>query len=413
MHKILKGQNGTSVPNLVSKLPEVKLPDISTIMPKINSLNTSDIGLAQASKIGSTKAASKSGKSGSGSGGVNNMSEGLQAGLNFIGSTLGALSGGHLTQEQSMTREGIRGAIGSFGPVGAIVNAASGVVDALGAATGLNLDNLDRSAAKRAGVKGAAGANQIINSLPAMSMLVGMFGGRTAKSYKSAEIDQLTSAYGGSVGDINAAQKLSNKRTLFGKGKINKFIKKQNKINNLLTDIGLDAKLAKSNTAAETYISQNQNQYSGYTPQLLLSRKGMKFPQLDDARKLISSWSIKSTETQELRKFKLGGSMNLIPEGVLHARKHQLENINPNLKDQITNKGIPVITESDGEIVQTAEIEKDEWTLRKEFTDKLEELYKLYQKDPSDEVAIKAGKLICYELLKNTDDRSGLIKSIK
>lgn len=105
--------------------------------------------------------------------------------------------------------------------------------------------------------------------------------------------------------------------------------------------------------------------------------------------------------------------MNLIPEGVLHARKHQLENINPNLKDQITNKGIPVITESDGEIVQTAEIEKDEWTLRKEFTDKLEELYKLYQKDPSDEVAIKAGKLICYELLKNTDDRSGLIKSIK
>jgi hypothetical protein len=60
-----------------------------------------------------------------------------------------------------------------------------------------------------------------------------------------------------------------------------------------------------------------------------------------------------------------------------------------------------------------AEIEKEEWTLRKDFTDQLESLYHLYQKDNSSEAAIKAGKLICYELLKNTDDRSGLIKSVK
>ena len=38
---------------------------------------------------------------------------------------------------------------------------------------------------------------------------------------------------------------------------------------------------------------------------------------------------------------------------------------------------------------------------------------KQYQEDSSDDVAIEAGKLICYELLKNTDDRSGLIKSIE
>jgi hypothetical protein len=40
-------------------------------------------------------------------------------------------------------------------------------------------------------------------------------------------------------------------------------------------------------------------------------------------------------------------------------------------------------------------------------------LYSQYQEDPSDDIVIEAGKLICFELLKNTDDRSGLIKSIK
>lgn len=105
--------------------------------------------------------------------------------------------------------------------------------------------------------------------------------------------------------------------------------------------------------------------------------------------------------------------MNLIPEGALHARKHYLEEVNPELEGQITKKGIPVITHSEGGVTQTAEIEKNEWTLRKEFTDQLESLYSQYQEDPSDDIVIEAGKLVCFELLKNTDDRSGLIKSIK
>lgn len=334
----------------------------------------------------------------------------LQAGLEAAGSVLGGLSTSGLTQEQALTREGIRSAISSVGPVGAIIGAASGVVDAIGSATGLNLDNIDADAAKRTGIGGKAATQGFINSLPGASMLVGMFGGRTAKSYKSAEIDQMTNAYGGSVADINAAQALSGKRML-GTGKANKFIREQNRVNNLITDISLESKLRKSNSAGDTYLSQNQNKYAGYTPQLLLSKKGMKFPELDTARSLINSWKVKPTEDPQ--KFQLGGKMNLIPEGALHARKHNLEKVNPELEGQITRKGIPVVAQGEGGVIQQAEIEKEEVIFRKEFTDELERLYKQYQDDSSEDIAIEAGKLICYELLKNTDDRSGLIKSIE
>lgn len=403
-NKILKAQFGTQNPSIISNTRKTSIDNnfkVKTPAPPSADLNKMK-AKAPGAKV----------KSSSGGGGIKNMSAGLQQGLGTAASTLGSMSGGDLTAEQNATREGIRSAISSAGPIGAIIGAASGVVDAIGSATGLNLDNIDKDAAQRAGINGKAGLQNTLNSLPGVSMLVGMFGGKSAKSYKSAEIDQMASAYGGSVNDINAAQSLSGKRML-GTGKANRFIREQNRINNLVTDISLESKLRKSNTAGELYTTQNQNKYSGYSPQLLLSKQGMKFPELDNARKLISSWSIKSTETQELPKFQLGGKMNLIPEGALHARRHNLEEVNPELEGQITNKGIPVVVQSEGGVVQQAEIEKEEVVFRKEFTDELEDLYEAYQENPLEELAIKAGKLICYELLKNTDDRSGLIKSVK
>lgn len=405
MHnKIVKASSGSIIPTGFH-------PFVTLINP-LDNVKKMKIGAPRPSKE-STKAAQKNAKSIDNVAFTSNkmgMSGGLQAGLGAASSMLGGLSTSGLTQEQASTREGIRSAISSAGPIGAIIGAASGVVDAIGSATGLNLDNIDADAAKRAGIGGKAATQGFINSLPGASMLVGMFGGRTAKSYKSAEIDQMTNAYGGSVADINAAQALSGKRML-GTGKANKFIREQNRVNNLITDISLESKLRKSNSAGDTYLSQNQNKYAGYTPQLLLSKKGMKFPELDTARSLINSWKVKPTEDPQ--KFQLGGKMNLIPEGALHARKHNLEKVNPELEGQITRKGIPVVAQGEGGVIQQAEIEKEEVIFRKEFTDELERLYKQYQDDSSEDIAIEAGKLICFELLKNTDDRSGLIKSIK
>lgn len=101
---------------------------------------------------------------------------------------------------------------------------------------------------------------------------------------------------------------------------------------------------------------------------------------------------------------------NIIPEGALHARKHNMENA-----DNLTKKGIPVI---DNEGEQQAEIEKNEIIFTLEVTKKLEELYSKYtdhehsQKE-KDEVAIEAGKLLVEQVLFNTEDRTGLISTLE
>lgn len=92
---------------------------------------------------------------------------------------------------------------------------------------------------------------------------------------------------------------------------------------------------------------------------------------------------------------------NVIPEGALHKNKHHMENA-----ENLTQKGIPVI---DNEGEQQAEIEKNEIIFTLEVTTKLEEL----MKDGSDEAAIEAGKLLVEQILFNTDDRTGLINTLK
>ena len=104
------------------------------------------------------------------------------------------------------------------------------------------------------------------------------------------------------------------------------------------------------------------------------------------------------------QKFAKGGTMNIIPEGELHARLHHME------QEGITKKGIPVISEEEGgEIIQHAEIERNEIIFRLEVTKKLEEL----MEDGSEEAALEAGKLLVEEILNNTEDRTGLIDEVE
>lgn len=104
-------------------------------------------------------------------------------------------------------------------------------------------------------------------------------------------------------------------------------------------------------------------------------------------------------------KYQNGGSINVIPDGALHARKHNMD------MEGITKKGIPVVTEKDGEIEQQAEIEKEEIIFRLEVTKKLEELQKKYYDNETsqkekDQYALEAGKLLVKEILSNTKDNT-------
>ena len=115
--------------------------------------------------------------------------------------------------------------------------------------------------------------------------------------------------------------------------------------------------------------------------------------------------SIELIDPMSIPEFQNGGSINVIPDGALHARKHNME------MEGITRKGIPVVSEKDGEIEQQAEIEKEEIIFRLEVTQKLEELEKRFYSDEStqeekDECALEAGKLLVNEILYNTQDNT-------
>lgn len=124
------------------------------------------------------------------------------------------------------------------------------------------------------------------------------------------------------------------------------------------------------------------------------------------------------------KKFKQGGSLgdsdipeieettqkNVIPEGALHKNKHHMEHA-----EGLTKKGIPVVDE-DGE--QQAEIEHSEIIFTLEVTKKLEEYYEIFYSENTtnkekEQAALDAGKLLVYQILENTEDRTGLIETCK
>ena len=111
-------------------------------------------------------------------------------------------------------------------------------------------------------------------------------------------------------------------------------------------------------------------------------------------------------DPNEVPEFQEGGSINVIPDGALHARRHNMD------MEGITKKGIPVVAENkDGSVEQQAEIEKEEIIFRLEVTKKLEELEKRFyneetSKEEKDQLALEAGKLLAEEILHNTIDNT-------
>ena len=122
----------------------------------------------------------------------------------------------------------------------------------------------------------------------------------------------------------------------------------------------------------------------------------------------------------QLKNIETAEEPSVIPDGALHAHKHNLD------LDGITKKGIPVIQnvndevetlaeiqQEGGELQQSAEIEREEIIFSKELTDFIEEKRKEWHETGSNEILEEVGKRVTKEILFNTDDRADLIEEMK
>ena len=236
--------------------------------------------------------------------------------------------------------------------------------------------------------------------------LVNAFGAKKADTiYKDNETwEQQGSAYGGSMAKVDDALTKSGKKYgLFsnrGRRRANRQIAEAKRQQNAVADINEEAQDAFQSQAGSIDKLNRRNALSmagGYQSRgMRIGRVGVKLPTQEEIAR------VREILASRTKKFADGGKMNVIPEGALHAHKNHMD------VDGITHKGIPVITEEDGGVIQHAEIERNEIIFTKEVTEKLEEL----AKKGTDEAAIKAGKILAREIMENTQDNTGLMREV-
>ena len=275
------------------------------------------------------------------------------------------------------------------------------------------------------------------------------FGGKRSDAFAADQdiLASVGSSYGGTTEDINtAASKASKKYGLFSSGarrKANRQIANARAKQNLMGDISeeaTDQRLAVQSMGEQAGLSYSLMTDGGYSQKYTYAAKQGGIIEWNPIIEL--EWEPQIELNWELPEFKEGGSIdlveelewipefkdggkteesdipeieettqkNVIPEGALHKNKHHMEHA-----EGLTKKGIPVI-DDDGE--QQAEIEHSEIIFTLEVTKKLEEYYDIFYSEESsnkekEQAALDAGKLLVYQILENTEDRTGLIESCK
>ena len=371
-----------------------------------------------------------------------------------------------LTKGLNSTYDTVSNAAMMFSPVGTIVGGAMKVEKFLGdglSAIGVGTDQMTKT-------------DQVLDSNFMKLTPVGLVNGLGAKktqdfSANNDTIEKVGGSYGGSVNTINdAVSKAGKKYGLFSSGarkKANRLIDSARQQQNTMTNISNEYQDQLANKSDLAYTRYNMDINGGYQQQYIRAAKqgailnriqlrkhrtGGQIHEIINVDTKEIEWQpvINLDIKQETPEFKDGGELlnnqkwqpdisieskvqtlveggkpkqetpeshkeetnqkNVIPEGALHANKHHMEHA-----EDLTKKGIPVI-DNRGE--QQAEIERNEIIFSLEVTKKLEELHEKYQgytntQKEKDEIAVEAGKLLVYEILHNTEDRTGLIKECK
>ena len=378
----------------------------------------------------------------------NNIGQIASQAIQGIGNAIGAQQAA-TDSDTTKTLDSVYGSAANiasqFGPIGQAVGGAMKIAEATG--------NIIQSLG--GGTDQQTTADKWMDSA-FFSWNIGMLNGFLGKKSDKFSMDQDTiekvgSSYGGSVDTISdAAQKANKKYGLFSnraRKKANEKIDLARTQQNTMTDIADDAteqRLAVSSMGEQAGLAYSMMVNGGYDQKYTYAAKqgGMlewnPVITLEWEPTVELNWELPVFKeggnvelVEELEwipeffgKFKKGGSVsnsdvveteettqkNVIPEGALHKNKHHMEHA-----EGLTKKGIPVI---DDEGEQQAEIEHSEIIFTLEVTKKLEEYYNIFYSDDTsnkekEQAALDVGKLLVYQILENTEDRTGLIESCK
>ena len=373
-----------------------------------------------------------------------NITQGISTGIQSIGNIFGAsqqVTDSELTKNITTGYDTVANVASNFGSMGQIVGGAMKALGALG----------DISQAVGGGTDQQTKTDQWMDS-PLFSWNVGMINGFFGKNTDKFGLDQETlsqvgSSYGGAVNNFNeVAESADKKYGLFSskaRKKANDAIAKAKSDQALMgniADTASDQRLLVSSTGEQAGLAYSMMTDGGYNQKYTYAAKQGGVLEWEPEIKL--EWEPLIELNWELPKFKEGGNIdiveelewipefksggktekfdipeieetnqkNVIPEGALHKNKHHMEHV-----EGLTKKGIPVIDE-EGE--QQAEIEHSEIIFTLEVTKKLEEYYQIFYSNEAtnkekEQAALDAGKLLVYQILENTEDRTGLIESCK
>jgi hypothetical protein len=167
----------------------------------------------------------------------------------------------------------------------------------------------------------------------------------------------MSNAYADTVADIDQAGVLGGGKYLFGTKKIKDAVSEANRRNELLTEMNMTNTIRKQSDYGQNLAQQNLNRYAGTNyMDMRMGKFGMKLTELDRLKALLRNRVIE--ESIDVPKFAEGGS--ILPTGKLHKELHHMSEMGEQFED-LTRKGIPVVTmDEGGELVQVAEIERDE-----------------------------------------------------
>lgn len=381
---------------------------------------------------------------------LNSAISGSLMGLMSGASSINGINGNsslNSDQKKIMTGDAVANTLSqvgsAFGPVGAIAGAGLGVLNSLGGKLlgtpkVLKDFNVNTDVSTSGGYGGIA-ANAASTSASAKSYdkagLFGkLFGGKKnlinsanmSNSWQSMAADQVrnnTTAINASLGGADmAASRVNN--SLYGgnlwnngsimygqKGGIMKH--GMGGQSSSLTDRSLAKDMPAKRYTGGTEVTQlNDGKTKTYEQykKLLGAAAAIDFKKIKIRKEKLAPLALPGGS--QTMKYEEGGimkPMNVIVDGALHAHKHDLKE-HENLEDApITLKGIPVISQAEGgEIVQHAEVERDELILHYDCSKKLEALYEI----GDEESMIIAGKLLTKELIHNTkDSENGILEN--